>query len=345
MSELTPRQKEILTLIIESHIATSLPVGSRVLTAQYELPLSPASVRHEMGILEESGYLTHPHTSAGRVPTDKGYQFYVRESVQEEPVSVEVLNHIVGEMKSKIDNLESLMARVSLILSAIAKEAVLVMPPVLCELYLKELSLVSLDSTHVLVIWCSSSGLVQDCLIELEEAISSDEVDRIRNFINQELTGVSLAHLEEELARRIESCRDSLRRIYERTLQIVKGSLMHWNLPRLVVEGSRYILNQPEFQDVTKIRLLMEMLEEKSSLIGLLTNRPSEDGVHVAIGEKELSKNIWDCSLVTAGYALRGKPMGVLGVLGPRRMPYGKIMGLVHRIAGEMGQALERWSA
>lgn len=345
MSELTLRQKEILKLTIESHIATRLPVGSRTLTERYDLGLSPASVRHEMGILEEQGYLTHPHPSAGRMPTDRGYHLYAREVVTEEPVSEKVLKYIASEMKQKMASLESLMARTSSILSAVVEEAVLVMSPLPQELYLRELNLVSLGSVRLLAVWCTTSGLIQDCLIELDEPLPSEEVERIRNFINEELGGVPLASLEKELLRRIESRRDSLRRLYERTLQIIQRSTSPWGLPRLFIEGSRYILNQPEFQDVKKFQPLLEMLEEKSGLIDLLTSRPLEAGVQVAIGEKELSKEIWDCSLVSAAYCWGGKYVGTLGVLGPRRMPYGKIMGLVHQMAREVGEKLARWSS
>ncbi len=241
MDELTPRQKEILARLIESHIATTLPVGSRSLAERYGLGLSPASVRNEMGILEEKGYLTHPHTSAGRLPTDKGYQFFVREIVKEEPVAPELSDQIVQEMERKTGNLENLMERVSSLLSVIVKEAALVMTPV-----------------------------------------------------------------------------------------------------RLHVEGSRYVVRQPEFQDLSKLQLLIETLEEKSRLMHLFKNRPTETGVRVAIGEKELPKEIWDCALVSVPYGMGGKQIGVLGVLGPRRMPYGQIIGLIHEVAEKLNPILVR---
>ncbi len=343
--KITSRQKEILTHIIESHIATTLPVGSKTLAGRYGLNLSPASVRHEMGVLEEQGYLTHPHPSAGRVPTDKGYRFYVTEGVTEEPVPRELLDLMTRETAGRIENLESLMGRVSRILSAMAEEAVLLVSPKLQELYLKELSLVPLDPNRLLAVWCTTSGVVQNCLVEMGEPVTFEEVVRIRNLINEELAGEPIASLEEELARRIRSRRDSLRRLYEQTLEIVQGSLPHWGIPRLFVEGSRYVLNQPEFQDLKKFQLLIAALEEKSSLTEFLMQQLQEGKVHVAIGEKDLSKDIWDCSLVSAPYVWYGKQVGAVGVLGPRRMPYGRIMGLVHRMADEISHALARWDS
>ena len=345
MTELTSRQKEILARVIESYIQTSYPIGSKLLVERYEMNLSAASLRHEMGILEEQGYLTHPHTSAGRVPTDKGYRFYVKEAVREEPVPEEVLQRMSREMESKIENLDGLITRVSLILSAIAEEAVLVTSPRLRELCLKELSLFAFDQTHILAVWCSTSGLVQNCLIEMEEPISVEEVDRVRNFINQELSGAPIASLEEELLRRVESRRDSLKHLYELTLRIVQESLPSWGLPRLFVEGSRYILNQPEFRDFKKFQPLIATLEEKSSLINLLTQQESPQGVNVAIGEKAFSRQMWDCSLVSASYLWQGKRVGAIGVLGPRRMPYGRIMGLVHQMAEAINRAMSKWGS
>lgn len=345
MEGLTPRQKEILARIIEAHIETTLPVGSKTLAERCRISLSPASLRHEMGLLEDLGYLTHPHTSAGRLPTDKGYNFYVKEIVQEEPVSERVLREIAREMESKIENLDDFMNQTSRILSAIAEEAVLVTSPRLRELYLKELSLFAFDKKHILAVWCSTSGLVQNCLIEMEEPISQEEVERIRNFINQELTGIPLRTLEGELLKRIESHRDSLRRLCELTLEIVRESLPSWTLPRLFVEGSRYILNQPEFRDFKKFQPLIATLEERSSLIHLLTHQESETGIRVAIGEKAFSKEMWDCALVSASYLWLGRKVGTLGVLGPRRMPYGRIIGLVHQMTKAISRALAKWSS
>lgn len=345
MNKLTARQKEILTRVIESHITTSLPVGSRALAGRYDLSLSPASLRHEMGILEELGYLTHPHTSAGRLPTDRGYRFYVRDVVKEEPIPEAVLDFIAAEMKGKIENLEGLMERASRVLSAMAQEAVLLMSPQLRRLYLKELNLVPLDPTRVLAVWCTTSGVVQNCLVEMGTPISADEAVRIRNFIKEEFAGEAVDSLEEALLVKMKSCRDSLRWVYERTLEIIRRSLPYWEVSRLFVEGSRYILSQPEFQDLRKLERLMTALEEKSGLFNLLKHQPLEAGVHVAIGEEELSKDIWDCALVSAPYLWHGRWVGTLGILGPRRMPYGRMMGLAHQMSEEISQALDQWSA
>ncbi len=345
MQHLTPRQKEILARIIEAHIETALPIGSTALAKRCGLHLSSASLRHEMGILEDMGYLSHPHTSAGRLPTDKGYNFYVKEVVREEPVSKEILKRVSQEIESKIEDLEGLMARVSRILSAMAEEAVLVTSPLLQELCLKELSLFSFDSSHVLAVWCSTSGLVQNRIVEMEDSVSGAEIERIRNFINQELSGRPIGSLEEELLKRIESCRDSLKRLYELTLEIVRESLSVWDLPQLFVEGSRYILNQPEFQDFKKFQPLVAALEEKSRLLDLLKQQESPSSVNVAIGETALSKDIWDCSLVSSSYLWLGKKVGTIGILGPRRMRYGKVMGLVHQMAESVSDILVKRSS
>ena len=343
MDDLTSRQKKILQLVIESYIATSVPVASRMIAQKRWVALSPASIRHEMGALEERGYLTHPHTSAGRTPTDKGYHCYVHEMIREEPVSASFLDLISREMEGKIGNLESLIEHASRILSAITEETVLVSAPTLEELCLKELNLVSLSETRLLAVWRTTSGLIQNCWVEMEEAICSGERERIRNFINAELAGEPIDRLGEKLTSKMELRRDSLKRLYERALQVIQEGIPQWFLPRLHVEGSHYILKQPEFQDLKKFRLLIETLEEKTDLIHLLTGFSVAEGVRVAIGEKELSKNIWDCSLISAPYGAQGKSLGVVSVLGPRRMRYGRLMGLVHRMAGEISEALERW--
>lgn len=345
MEHLTPRQKEILGCIIEAHIETALPIGSTALAKCCRLQLSPASLRHEMGILEDREYLTRPHTSAGRVPTDKGYNFYVREVVREEPVSKAILERVSEEIESKIEDLEGLTMRVSRILSAMAEEAVLATSPALQELCLKELSLFVFDPTHVFAVWRSTTDLIQNRMVEMEEGISAGEIERIRNFINQELNGRPIGSLETELLKRIKSCRDSLRRLYELTLAIVHESLSAWELPQLFVEGSRYILNQPEFHDFKKFQPLITALEEKSRLLDLLKHQQSYSEVHVAIGEKAFPKEIWDCALVSSSYVWRGNRVGTIGILGPRRMRYGKVMGLVHQMADSISQILAQRSS
>lgn len=299
-----------------------------------------------MGALEELGYLSHPHTSAGRVPTDQGYQFYVKERVAEEPLPTAWVDLISREIRGKIENLENLMERASRILSAMAEEAaLLVISPNREELYLKELNLIPFDATRILAVWCSTSGYFHTSLVEMEEPVALMEMERIRSFINQELVGEPIENLEAELLRRLESKRDSLRHLYERTLQIIRESMKGVGVPRIFVEGSRYILRQPEFQDVRKLQLLMTTLEEKTNLIDFFSSPPLKSGVRVAIGEKELSKDIWDCSLVSAPYLWQGKYGGSVGVLGPRRMRYGRMIGLVRQMAGEIGEALARWSS
>lgn len=295
MDDLTSRQKEILACVIEAYIASSSPVGARTLAAHYPFNLSSASLRHEMGVLEEQGYLTHPHISAGRVPTDKGYQLYVGQRVKEEPVSEAFLDAMASEMMGKMENLESLMERASRILSAMTEEAVVVTAPELRRLYLKEVNLVSFGEMRLLAVWCTTSGRVQNCLVEMNDSILPEEVERICNFINEEFAGEPIDRLEESLLGKIESHRDSLRCIHERTLAIIRRSLPHLQKNRIFIEGSRYILSQPEFQNVKKIQLLVNLLEEKSALLELLRRQSREPGVHVAIGEKELGKKMWDC--------------------------------------------------
>lgn len=342
---LSTRQREILVRTIESYITNVFPVGSRALIERCGFLLSPATVRHEMGILEELGYLAHPHTSAGRVPTDKGYEFYVKEAVSEERVPEEILLEISQEFEGKIRNLENLLERASRILSRIVEEAVLIVSPTWHELYMKELRLVPLGGTRLLAVWCTTSGLVQDCLVEMEEAISAEGMQQILRLVNEDLFGCPLESLESELLRKIQVQKDSLQRVYRQTLEIVRESLPLCSRPKVFVEGSRYVLNQPEFQDPEKFHPLVSMLEEKSYLVRLLTADTPSQGIRVAIGERDLTKKMWDCSLVSASYSCEGKAVGTIGVLGPRRMAYGRIMGLVRQTTGLISGALGRLGA
>lgn len=343
MEELKERQKEVLRIIVSTYVKTINPVGSRAIAKYYQNELSPATIRNEMHDLEEREYIAQPHTSAGRVPTDKGYRYFVDHLISEGGVAPYVAALVAREYRERMDNVEALIERTSKILSALSEQAGLVMFPMFEELVLKRIDLTWLGRQHLLAVWVAHNGFVQNRVVDMKEEIPSEELVRINRFLNQELGGMLLAQVRRYLTQKLERAHDSLRSLYQAAGTIVSESFPRMEQRRLSLEGSRYVLEQPEFQNWEKSRRLFKTLEAKDFLMDLVQGDPEREGVQVRIGLEHHCEDIWDCSFVTARYQVNQKPVGTLGILGPRRMPYERMIALVDFVSRRFGEALEQW--
>src|SRR3989338_6949488 len=234
--------------------------------------------------LEEQAYITQPHTSAGRVPTDKGYRYYVDHLMPEPKVAPHVAALVAREYRERIDNIETLIERTSKIISTLSEQASLIVFPTFEELILKRIELASLGRQHLLVVWVTDSGLVQNQVMDMKEDIPVEELARISRFLNQELTGMLLAEVRPYLVENLQRTQDSLLTLYQMAHPIVSESFPKTKQKRMAVEGSHYILEQPEFQDWEKSRRLFTMLETKGVLSDLVCGDSNCPGVRVQIG-------------------------------------------------------------
>ena len=343
MKDLKERQKEVLKIIISTYVKTINPVGSRTIAKHYRNELSPATIRNEMHDLEEQDFIRQPHTSAGRVPTDKGYRYYVDHLLPETKVPPHVATLVAREYRNRMDNIETLIERTSKILSSLSEHAGLVVFPALEGLALKRIELTALSREHLLVVWVTDNGFVQNRIIDMKEEIPEGELVRINRFLNQELSGMLLEQIQPYITEKLKQAHDSLRALYQTVNAIVLESFPRAEHKRLSMEGSRYILDQPEFQDWEKSRRLFKALETKEFLADLVEGYSREPGVQVRIGLEHHCQDIWDCSFVTAQYRVNQRTVGTIGILGPRRMEYEKIISLVDFVSRRFGEALEQW--
>ncbi|MBI4368238.1 MAG: heat-inducible transcription repressor HrcA [Candidatus Omnitrophica bacterium] len=343
MENLTRRQQEVLKLIVGTYVKTVSPVGSRTIAKTYSQELSPATIRNEMHDLEERNFIQQPHTSAGRIPTDKGYRYYVDCLMSESRVPPHVVALVAREYRGRIDNMETLIERTSKILSTLSEQAGLVMFPTFEGMVLKRIELAPLNRRNLLVVWVTRNGFVQSQAVDMKETIPAEELTRINRFLNQELEGMLLAQVQTYLTEKLERVQDSLHVLHQTAIDIVAQGFPKTEQRRLAVQGSRYILEQPEFQNWEKSRRLFRTLETREHLADLLSSRPIQEGVQVQIGLEHHCADIWDCSLVTAQYRVNQRTVGSIGVLGPRRMQYEKIISLVDFVSRRFGEALEQW--
>lgn len=343
MDGLKERQKEVLRIIVSTYVKSISPVGSRTIAKYYRNELSPATIRNEMHDLEEQDYIKQPHTSAGRIPTDKGYRYFVDHLIPEMKVPPHVAALVAREYRNRMDNVETLIERTSRILSTLSEQAGLVAFSTFEGLVLKSLELTSLGRQHLLVVWVTENGFVQNRVIDMKEEIPEEELLRINRFLNQELKGMLLAQVQAYLTEKLERTHDSLHALYKAAYSIVLESFPKSGDRRFFLEGSRYILEQPEFQDWEKSRRLFKTLETRELLADLVEKSLQGSGVQVKIGGEHRCEDIWDCSFVTAHYRVNQRMVGAIGILGPRRMEYEKIISLVDFVSRRFGEALEQW--
>jgi heat-inducible transcriptional repressor len=340
------RGRELLTLIIKAHLASGEPVGSRTISKMSSEGLSSATIRNVMADLEDAGYLEQPHTSAGRVPTDQGYRFYLDHIFEQTHISQDDEDTIQREMLS--DNLPSadqIMARASHLLSNLSHSVGIVISPNISRDVIRHIEFVRISDGRILVITVSRAGLVQDRLVRATEDFSQDELDKTARYLNAHFTGMSLSAIHAELVRRM----TEEKALYDRLLQNAI-LLCHRGLgreeevePEVFVEGASNILSQREFADLERLRELLQVFEEKQRLIALLNECVSVEArpaVIVRIGSENNLPSLRGCAVVTASYRYGNQMTGNLGVVGPLRMEYARTINVVSYVASMLERVL-----
>jgi heat-inducible transcriptional repressor len=341
---LSARTQDILHLLIRTHISSGEPVGSKTLSGQLKGGLSPATIRNTMAELEEAGYLTHPHTSAGRVPSEKGFRFYVDTLPGSDPADT-VSERRIARMLGENDTPEELMSRTSFVLSDISKNIGIVIAPPLASTQLKHIEFLDLGDGKILVIFVSKSGLLQRKVIRVTDRYPQTELDRAGRFLVERFSERTLTEIRNELLRMMEAERSA----YDRML-----NLLHtWNEtletpeepgPESVfVQGTVNMLSQPEFADVGRMRELFQMFEEKGRLVKILNEciaANAAEGVKVVIGSELGIASMRDFTVITSTYVSRDKTTGFLGIIGPIRMEYGRVISAVACLGKLIGQRI-----
>ena len=338
---LDERPREILKLIIRSYVNSGEPVGSRTLAKSMDWRLSPATIRNIMSDLEDAGYLEQPHTSAGRIPSERGYRFYVDNLADSSKVSKSderYINRLLAESNTP----EELMLRASLILSTISKNVGLVIAPPMGSTILKHIEFVDLTDGKILVVFVSKAGLLQRKLIRVGERYTQDDLDKAGRYLVEKFSGKTLTDIRNELLNLMQFERS----LFDRMLALLRT----WtetlredaNFDSIYLQGTANILNQPEFAEIERMRMLFQMFEEKGRLVKILneciSNNPPE-GVTISIGSELGVPDMRDCTVIASSYAPHDPANGFLGIIGPIRMEYERgisIVGYLGRLVGEM---------
>ena len=341
---LNERSREILEWVISTFVSTRKPVGSRKIARHSREHLSAATVRNIMADLEEMGYLKQPHASAGRVPTDKAYRFYVDYMLKRTEISARDRD-IVDRNLRPDDSAEHLMARTSNVLSRVSNSLGIVVSPPISLVALQYIQFVQLTDDRILVILVSRSGIVQNRVIHVREDFSQTELDQAARFIIERFKDKTLMEIRALILQMIKQDRALYDKFMQRVIVLSTQTFAEASddvHSEIYLEGASNLIKNPEFSDINRMRTLFETIEEKSRLASLISEciKGDTQEVRITIGAENAFPAIEDCTIITSRYVVDEKTHGSLGILGPTRMEYGRAISLVDYVARLFGRVL-----
>jgi heat-inducible transcriptional repressor len=343
---LNERARHLLRILVESYIRDGQPVGSRVLSRESGLQLSSATIRNVMADLEELGFVASPHTSAGRIPTDRGYRFFVDTLLRTQPQLAD--EAAVAEIRRQVDssreNSKELVTSVSQLLSSVTRLAGVVTLPQTQKASISHIEFVPISDNRVLVVLVFDDAEVQNRLIQLERYYSPDELKRASNFLNEQFRGRTLAQVRQEIVSQLKEAHAHLNKVMLDAISVAQHVFEAGDEGKdrleYVIKGETNLMGVAELSSVEKLRRLFEAFNEKRDFLHLLDQSLRAEGVQIFIGHESGYQILDDCSVVTAPYAVGESVVGVLGVIGPTRMAYERVIPIVDLTAKLLTAAL-----
>jgi heat-inducible transcriptional repressor len=339
---LNERAQLLLKALIENYIRDGQPVGSRTLSRDAGLSLSSATIRNVMADLEDLGFVASPHTSAGRIPTDKGYRFFVDTLLKLKPLRHEEVEEIERRISTDQANGRSLVQTVSQMLSSVTQMAGLVTLPNPNYIALSHIEFVALSDNRALAIMVMSNREVQNRVVQLERHHSPEELRRAANYLNEAFSGRSLPDVRAQLLAQLQETRQHMDQLMQDAIQVAQKVFDTKADERVeyVIAGETNLMGFAELSNVDRLRRLFEAFTEKHDILKLLDNCLRADGIQIFIGQESGYRILDDISVVTAPYMLDNKVVGVLGIIGPTRMAYERVIPIVDITAKLLGSAL-----
>lgn len=340
--ELDKRKLLILKSIIDDYIATAEPVGSRTIAKKYAVGVSSATIRNEMSDLEEMGYLEQPHTSSGRVPSDKAYRLYVDELMNLNIISKFEAEAIKKVYEQRTAELEDIVMQTARVLSNLTNYTSVVIGPKLSKVLIKSIQLVPVDETHALMVVVTSAGVVKDLYLDIPKSINRDYLNKVSNifselFRNKTFSEVDLSivpHIQKEMAQKKE--------FFNKIIDTLAESTNYREIKEVHLEGATNIFNFPEYYDVLKAKEFLRTIEDKGTLYNFF-NSMNHNGVAVVIGEENRFSVLKGYSVVTASYKLDENILGSIAIIGPTRMEYSRAVTTIDFVCKNLSDYLTRW--
>ncbi|MGH9380273.1 MAG: heat-inducible transcriptional repressor HrcA [Thermoanaerobaculia bacterium] len=339
-ASLSPRERAILRDIIHSYVLTGEPVSSRSLARMSEESVSAATIRNTMADLEERGYLAQPHSSAGRIPTPAAYHRYIGEMMRVRKVPLQQRRYIAEHLREATPDPEGLVNLATRMLSQLSEQIGLAVAPPLGETVLKAIDFVAVSDRQVLCVLVSASGFVEHRILDVEEAMPREELVRISNFLTDRFAGRTLTQIRHELIETMVATKREMDHLLSTAVELAKRALVDAPAPGVFVEGTASILQKPELTDINRVRRLLETFADEARLVQLLNQLIEGPGLQVIIGDDSDLTSELDFSLVATTYKVGGRTLGTLGIFGPSRMEYRRIIPLVSHLGESLSRAL-----
>ncbi len=341
---LDERKKSILRAIVEGYIQNAEPVGSRSIAKNTDLNLSPATIRNEMGDLEEMGFLLQPHTSSGRIPSSQGFRFYVDSLMERYRMTNAEIQQLQGAMLHKIRELDKIVKNVSATFSNITNLPTFGVLPTISYGVIKAIKLVSVDEKTLMVIVSDSSGLIKNKLLRLKAPITESMVEDITQALNQHLVGYTRSEMNLDRVIEVINAVGDNHEILSSVLELVNEAISEIDRREIYMEGSSNILRFPEYNEITKIKEIFEFFDDKQSLESLVNHLPSiSDGkVKVFIGDENQLPQLKNNSVVLSTYKAGSNLTGIIGVVGPVRMDYARVVSGVEFFSKQLEKMLSQ---
>ncbi len=336
--ELDSRKIQILNAIIDEYITSASPVGSRSISKLEGFNLSSATIRNEMADLEELGYLEQPHTSAGRIPSDKAYRLYVDTMMRRAQLTRDEIRRIRFHTDRKIDDMETLMKQTARVLSDVTQYTAMVLSPELAENRLRHIQLVPLREGRALAVIVTDTGFAREAVIRIPEDLKSDELERISSILTNRFRDMRMNVVSDRIANEMTGELASRREFLHTVSEAIEQNMAD-DRRNMELSGATNMLHYPEYADLDKAKNFLATVEGRDSLYNML-RRASTLEFTFTIGAENEDKNLKDCSVVTATYRAGDGPVGTFGIIGPTRMQYGRVISVLEHMRRSLSEML-----
>lgn len=344
--ELSERKIKILQAVIRNYLETGEPVGSRTISRYTDLNLSSATIRNEMSDLEEMGYITQPHTSAGRIPTDKGYRLYVDNMMQEKLADLDQREKQLTEREEllieKVDKVETLLKNMAKMLATDTNYAAMITTPQNKGSKIKFIQLSAVDKHQLLCVVVSEGNLISNKVIDVEAEVDNEELLKLNMLVNTNLAGLSLEEINLAIVQKMTAQAGEQAGLVNEVVQAVMDTIKVNGDLEIYTSGATNIFKYPELSDKERASMLLSTLEEKQPLASLINEENDETGIQVYIGNETPIQTMKDCSVVTATYELEDGMRGTIGVIGPKRMDYEKVVETLRTVKVQLSESFKK---
>ena len=334
--DLDERKKKVLQAIVEEYINTAEPVSSGSITKGHGLDYSSATIRNDMAQLESIGFLDKPHTSAGRVPSAEGYRYYVNELLKEDDLSLEEIKYIQKKLKVKVNEIEDLTKVATTTLSEITHYTTVAVGPKADKQIIEEIKFVSLGQRMLMVVIVTDTGLVKETIIKFDEDITESQVDTLNNLFNTRLKGKPLSKIDKPMAEYIFSEVNYSIGIMKAIIEQINKIVEEEN-NNIFLEGAKKSFDLPEFKSMKVAKNFVNLLDAKDEMLEIFNSGDAED-INVFIGDDDENSNLKDFSIITFKHTLGDKDLGTIGIIGPKRMDYAKVIAVMKYISKKLNE-------